>query len=85
MGWSTEYDNLAGDWINLASALPPVDGFRLIVGLPDIAAIGRSFIDYADIGVMPLALYEEMEEPQKQIDEYRYRLTHARTTRSRLA
>lgn len=77
-GSPPEYDNLVRDWGNLLAGLPPIDGFTITVGLPDIDDIGQSFLGYAEIGVMPSSLYEMMDAPYKQLEEYRYRLTHAR-------
>lgn len=79
-GSSPEYDNLVRTWADLLPGLPPIDGFAIATELPDIDSIGRSWIDYIDIGEPPYALYEELEAPRKQLEEYRFRLARARAT-----
>jgi len=77
-GSHPEYDNLSRAWLDLLPGLPPIDGWTITEGLPDIDALGQGFIDYREIGEPPFALYEEGERPGKLLDEYRYRLARAR-------
>lgn len=77
-GSHPEYDNLSRAWSDLLPGLPPIDGWTITEGLPDIDAMGQGFIDYIEIGEPPFALYEEGERPGKLLDEYRYRLARAR-------
>lgn len=77
-GTTTEYENLSRAWSDLLPGLPPIDGWTITEGLPDIDAMGQNFIDYAEIGESPFSLYEEGERPGTLLDEYRYRLARAR-------
>ena len=85
-GSAPEYDDLCRAWSDLLSGLPPIDGWTITGQLPDIDALGRAFIEYAEIGEHPFALYEEAEQPGKDLAEYRYRLnrTRRRAARERL-
>lgn len=73
-----EYEDLARSWVDLLSGLPPIDGWKITAPLPDPAEVGRGFIDYMDIGEPPFSLYEDLEQPTRDLAEYRYRLTKAR-------
>jgi hypothetical protein len=77
-GSNPEYENLSRAWSDLLPGLPPIDGWTITEGLPDIDAMGQGFIDYREIGEPPFALYEEGERPGRLLDEYRYRLARAR-------
>ncbi len=78
-GSSIEYDNLSRSWTDLLGGLPPIDGYRVVVPLPDIDDIGRHWADYFDFDI-PHELYEKLETPRKQVEEYKYRLARARAT-----
>src|SRR5690606_22315093 len=54
---------------------------------PDADVVGQTFLDYADIGEHPFDLMNALEEPGRQLDEYRFRLAQARriAIRERLA
>lgn len=58
--------------------MPPIEGWTITEELPDIDDAGRAFIDYADIGEHPFPVWEALEQPAKDIAEYRYRLNRAR-------
>jgi len=77
-GSSREYEDLARTWDSLRSGLPKIDGWSVTAELPDIDAAGRAFIDYIDIGEPPFDLMNELEEPGRQLGEYRFRLGQAR-------
>lgn len=77
-GSSSEYDDLRRAWGELLTGLPPIDGWTVTEELPDADDAGQAFIDYADIGEPPFALMNQLEEPGKQLDEYRFRLARAR-------
>jgi hypothetical protein len=82
-GSAPEYDDLCRAWNDLLAGLPPIDGWTLKRQLPDIDALGRAFIDYIDIGEPPFDLYEEAEQPGKDLAEYRYRFNRARRRAAR--
>jgi len=82
-GSDPEYDDLGRAWMDLLSGLPPIDGWTITDPLPDIDALGQSFIDYMDIGEPPFAAYEAGEQPGKDIAEYKYRLNRARRRAAR--
>lgn len=75
---STEYEDLARDWNDLLTGLPPIDGWTMSVELPDPAGIGRALIDYLDIGEPAYPVFEETTAPGRQLAEYRHRLGKAR-------
>ena len=77
-GSSREYEDLRRRWTALRGGLPPIDGWTVTDELPDADAVGQEFIDYADCGEPPFALLNQLEEPGKQLDEYRFRLAQAR-------
>lgn len=78
-GSSIEYDNLSRSWTDLLGGLPPIDGYRVVAHLPDIDDIGRHWADYFDFDI-PHELYQKLEAPRKEVEEYKYRLTRARAT-----
>ncbi len=86
-GSNREYDDLCRHWLALLPGLPPIDGWRVTAELPDIDAAGRAFIDYMEMGEIPFALHNDLEEPGRALDEYRFRLAQARrkATRERIA
>lgn len=45
--------------------------------------MGRSFIDYGEIGEIAFPLFQEGEQPGKNLAEYRYRLNRARRRAAR--
>lgn len=77
-GSPPEYDELCLVWDDLVEALPPIDGFRISLPLPNISVMGQSFIDASDIGVPWNIVYDEIAAPGKQLAEYRHRLSRAR-------
>lgn len=86
LGSNPEYDDLARAWVDLCAGLPLIDGWRIDRELPDIAAVGQGFIDYFEISEIPTGVYELLEQPDRDLAEYRYRLHRARrrAVRSRL-
>lgn len=77
-GSSREYDDLRRPWESLKDGLRPIDGWTVTAELPDADEVGQTFIDYLDIGEPPFALENSIEEPVRQLDEYRFRLGQAR-------
>lgn len=78
IGTNREYEDLRRHWAELVEALRPIDGWCITASLPDIDAVGRAFLDYAEIGEPPFDVHKELEEPGHQLDEYRFRLRRAR-------
>jgi hypothetical protein len=77
-GSPREYDDLRRSWSSLLPGLPPVDGWRVTVELPDADEIGQMYIDYLEIGEPAFPVMEAAEEPGRALDEYRFRLAQAR-------
>lgn len=86
LGSPVEYDDLGRAWSDLIQGLPPIDGWTITEDLPDVAAIGEAFLEYAEIGEPPTAVWEEATRPERDLRDYRYRLNTARrrATRRRL-
>ena len=82
-GSPPEYDDLCRAWDDLRQGLPPIDGWTITDPLPDIDAMGRSFIDYGEIGEIAFPLFEEGEKPGKDLAEYRYSLNRSRRRAAR--
>jgi len=82
-GSEPEYDDLRRAWADLLHGLRPIDGWTITNELPDIDQLGQAFIDYFEISEPPFPVFEEMEQPDKDIAEYRYRLNRARRRASR--
>lgn len=77
-GSSREYDDLRRSWSSLLSGLPRIDGWTVTVWLPDADEVGATFVDYWDLGEPAFPLMNEIEQPGKDLDEYRFRLGRAR-------
>lgn len=77
-GSNREYDDLRRHWDVLLTGLPKIDGWTVTEPLPDIDAAGQAFIEYLEIDVPPFALMNALEEPGRQLDEYRFALGQAR-------
>ncbi len=77
-GTTREYEDLRRAWSPLLTGLPPIDGFSVTEELPDIDEAGQAFIDYFEISEPAFALMNQLEEPGRQLDEYRFRLGQAR-------
>lgn len=73
-------------WNDLLPGLPPIDGWTISESLPDPDGIGQAYIDYLDIGEIPVSVDEAADQPARDIAEYRHRLNRARqrATRERL-
>ncbi|MFF8649836.1 restriction endonuclease [Streptomyces griseoluteus] len=82
-GSHPEYDDLRRSWADLLPGLPPIDGWTITDELPDIDAMGQSFIDYFEIGELPDAVHAAGEKPAQDLAEYRYRLNRARRRAAR--
>ena len=77
-GSSREYDDLRRHWDVLLTGLPKVDGWTVTEPLPDINAAGQAFIEYLEIDEPPFSLMDALEQPGRQLDEYRFALGQAR-------
>lgn len=82
-GSPPEYDDLCRAWEDLRKGLPLIDGWTITEPLPDIDALGRAFIDYAEMGEIAYPLFDDGERPGKDLAEYRYRLNRARRRAAR--
>lgn len=72
------FDDLARAWMDLIGGLPPIDGWTITESIPTPDDIGRSFLDWMELSEPPWPVYEQIEQPDKDIQEYRYRLKRAR-------
>jgi hypothetical protein len=77
-GTTREYEDMRRAWIPLLAGLPLIDGFTVTEDLPDIDAAGQSLLEYFEIGEPAFDFMNELEEPGRQLDEYRFRLAQAR-------
>ena len=77
-GSTEEYDNLVRSWGDLLKGLLPIDGWVITDSIPGMDEIGMMYVDYMEIGEPPLGVFTAKEQPQKNLDEYRYRLGRAR-------
>nr|WP_168515171.1 hypothetical protein [Streptomyces sp. S1D4-11]QIZ00512.1 hypothetical protein HEP87_50395 [Streptomyces sp. S1D4-11] len=68
---------------DLLPGFPPIDGWTITDPLPDIAAMGQSFIDFVEIDELPDAVHAAGEKPGADIAAYRYRLDRARRRAAR--
>lgn len=87
LGGNTEYEDLVQSFNDLAVAVPAIDGHHLTAALPDYEAIGQGFLDCAEIGEFPRMVWQDIEEPDRAIADYRFRFNRARrrAVRSRLS
>lgn len=77
-GSHPEYQTLARTWQDLLSGLPPIDGWKIAEDLPDMDGLGGAFLEYAEIGELPVGAWAAASKPGEDLAEYRYRLTRAR-------
>jgi hypothetical protein len=77
-GSTEEYDNLVRAWDDLLQGLMPINGWTIVDSIPGMDEIGMMYLDYMEIGDPPFRVFEAKEQPQKDLDEYRYRLGRAR-------
>jgi hypothetical protein len=78
LGNAPGFDDLARAWADLIGGLPTIDGWTITDALPTPNEIGHGFLDWMEIGEPPSSVYEAIEKPDKDIEEYRYRLKRAR-------
>jgi hypothetical protein len=74
------FDDLARAWTDLIAGLPPIEDWTITDTLPTPDDIGRAFLDCMDGDHPPWFIYEDIEKPDKDIEQYRYRLNRARRT-----
>lgn len=86
LGSVPEYQSLSRAWDDLLPGLPPIDGWRIAEGLPDIDGLGQMFLDYAEIGELPRGAWAIASRPEEDLTKYRHLLDRARrrTIASRL-
>lgn len=77
-GSTNEYDDIVRAWNDLLKGLPPIDGWTITDPIPGMDEIGTMYLDYMEIGEPPLAVFDAKEQPEKDLAEYRYRLSRAR-------
>lgn len=82
-GTDPEYEDLRRSWMDLLVGLPPIEGWAITDGLPDIDELGQSFLDWAEIGDLPWPIWAAIEKPGNDLAEYRYKFNKARRTAAR--
>lgn len=75
---TNEYDDLVRAWSDLLKGLPSIEGWTITDPIPGMAEIGMMYVDYMEIGEPPLGVFAAKEQPDKDLAEYRYRLSRAR-------
>ena len=73
-------DNLVRQFRELAKSFPPIDGFRVDATPLSQDEIAQKRLDAEEVGYIEAAVSveNEIEEPGRQIGEYRYRVDRAR-------
>lgn len=77
-GSPPEYQTLSRGWEDLLPGLPPIDGWKITEGLPDVDSLGQMFLDYAEIGVFPKEALRIASQPDEDLSKYRHLLDRAR-------
>lgn len=66
-------------WRDLREGLPEIYGWTITEELPDLEAIGATYVDWIEVDEgPPWSVIEYGERPTKDLAEYRYRLSRAR-------
>lgn len=78
VGGNVQYDDHERAYGEIVAALIPIDGHAMPNSIPGFEEIGRDFLDYAEIGEHPVGVWRRMEQPDKDIAEYRFHLNRAR-------
>jgi hypothetical protein len=75
-----EYRRLCYEFADLSTGLPEIDGWTVTSAPMDFEDIGRSRLDAEEIGEFEAkaSLEDRIDEPGKQIDEYRIRFARKR-------
>jgi hypothetical protein len=73
-------DDLARAFVDIADALPAIDGFRIDAAPMALDAIAQARFDAMEVGEIEAKMSVEnaIDEPGRQIAEYRYRLDRTR-------
>ncbi|MFJ6281682.1 restriction endonuclease [Pseudarthrobacter oxydans] len=77
-GSPPEYQTLSRAWADFLSGLPPIDGWRITEGLPEVDSLGQMFLDYKEIGVFPKEALRIASQPDEDLSKYRHLLDRAR-------
>ena len=77
-GTDPEYEDLRRSWMDLLEGLPPIEGWRIEDGLPDIDELGQDFLGWAEAGEFPWPVWAAIEKPGNDLAEYRYKFNKAR-------
>lgn len=78
LGGAPGFDDFARDWLKIIAALPPVDDWTITDPLPTPNQIGQAFLDCMDIDMPAWSVYEAIEKPDKDLEQYGYLLRRAR-------
>lgn len=75
-----EYQELIRQFHDLASGLPPINGFVVEAHPPDLNEIAQNRLDAIEISEpqLSLELQERIDEPAIKVADYRHRFTRAR-------
>lgn len=79
-GSNSEYDDACRGYSELLAGLPKIDGWTPSATPLDLDSIAHQRLDAEEVGEpeMLISLGHEMEEPERELGEYRYRLNRAR-------
>ena len=78
LGDPPEFDDLARAWEDLILGLPRIDNWTITDPLPSPNDIGRQFLEWSEIGEPPFDVYEAVDQPGKDLAQYKYQLKRAR-------
>src|SRR5436305_114542 len=86
-GSNAEYDNACRGYSELLAGLPKIDGWVPSATPLDLDSIAQQRLDAEEISEpeVLISLGREMEEPERELVEYRYRLNRARRRFIRVA
>lgn len=77
-GSPPEYQTLSRSWDDLLPGLPPIDGWRIMEGLPEVDSLGQMFLDYQEAGLFPKGALAIARQPEEDLSRYRHLLDRAR-------
>lgn len=79
-GASAEYDDLRRQYADVIAVMPAINGFRLSDTTLELNAIAQSRFDANEVGEIEVhvSVEEMIEQPERDIGEYRFRLRKKR-------
>ncbi len=79
-GSNPEYEERCREFTHVLAALPAIDGFRPDACPPDLDAVAQARFDASEVGELEASISVErwLEEPGRQLREYRFALNRKR-------